>query len=96
MTNLEVFNFNSNEVRVVLIDNEPWWVAIDVCLSLEIVNCSDVIGRLDDDEVDLTDLTDRLGRKQRTRVINEAGLYNLIFKSDKPVAKEKLDSDDLN
>lgn len=40
--------------------------------------------RLDVDEVSRTYLTDSMGRKQSTTVINESGLYNVILRSDKP------------
>lgn len=40
--------------------------------------------RLDEDEVSRTYLTDSMGRKQSTTVINESGLYNVILRSDKP------------
>lgn len=39
--------------------------------------------RLDEDEVSRTYLTDSMGRKQSTTVINESGLYNVILHSDK-------------
>ena len=42
--------------------------------------------RLDADEkgVSRTYLTDSMGRKQSTTVINESGLYNVILRNDKP------------
>ncbi|MCI9575296.1 MAG: hypothetical protein HFJ84_01220 [Clostridiales bacterium] len=43
--------------------------------------------RLEDDEVCQTPLTDSLGRKQSTTIINESDLYNVILRSDKPEAK---------
>lgn len=43
--------------------------------------------RLDGDCVSLTDVTDNLGRLRQTNVVNEAGLYEVIIRSDKPEAK---------
>ena len=41
MNDIQIFNFQSNEVRVVKDDNgEPWFVAKDVCSVLEIRNAS--------------------------------------------------------
>ena len=40
--------------------------------------------RLDEKGVSRTYLTDSMGRKQSTTVINESGLYNVILRSDKP------------
>lgn len=82
------FDFNSKIVRVVMINNEPWWVLVDVCNVLGIVNSRDVSNRLDDDEKDYVDLTDAIGRRRDTTVINEPGLYSVILRSDKPEAKK--------
>lgn len=50
MSILAVFNYNQSEVRTMTINNEPWFVAQDVCNILEIINVSQALGRLDDDE----------------------------------------------
>ena len=74
------------EVRVVMIDGEPWFVAADVCRVLEIKNSSDALRKLDEDE--LTSVKLRSGGQMRTmNVISEPGLYRLIFSSRKPCAK---------
>lgn len=87
MQELQVFNFNSNQVRTILKNGEPWFVLKDVCEVLEISNHRMTTDRLDQDEVSQTDVTDALGRKQQTNIINESGLYNVILRSDKPNAK---------
>lgn len=46
-----------------------------------------VANRLEEDERNQITVTDSLGRKQNTYIINESGLYNVILRSDKPVAK---------
>jgi anti-repressor protein len=74
-------------VRTVSINQEPWFVVKDVCDILEINNVSDALNRLEDDEVDLTEVIDGLGRKQYTNITNESGLYNLVLGSRKPEAK---------
>lgn len=38
------------DVRVTTVDNEPWFVAADVCNALDLRNSSQAISRLDDDE----------------------------------------------
>ncbi len=49
--NIQVFNNDRfGEVRSVVKDGEPWFVAVDVCKALEIKNNRDALGRLDDDE----------------------------------------------
>lgn len=87
MNDIQVFDFEDNAVRVIEKDGEPWFVAADVCRVLDIKNSRDAVADLDDDEKGVVN-TDTLGGKQEMRVINESGLYNLIFRSRKPEAKK--------
>ena len=87
MKDLVKFEFKSHEVRTVIIDGEPWFVAKDVCEILEIANARDAVAALDSDEKDGVGITDAIGREQKTTVVSESGLYALIFKSRKPQAK---------
>lgn len=89
MSDLQLFNFESQEVRV-LINEEtknPWWVAKDVCDILGLVDTRQAVERLDEDERYKTPVIDSLGRTQETYIINESGLYSLILRSNKPQAK---------
>lgn len=82
----KVFNYSGNEVRTVLKDGDPWFVAKDVCKVLEISNYRDAVSRLDDDER-ASVLVDTLGGRQEMAAVNEPGLYNLVFTSRKAEAK---------
>lgn len=85
--NIQVFNNDRfGEVRSVVKDGEPWFVAGDVCKALEIKNNRDALGRLDDDEKGVVS-TDTLGGEQEVGVVNESGLYTLVLGSRKPEAK---------
>lgn len=86
---VEVFNFSQEKtpVRVQLINNEPWFVAKDVCEVLGIANHKDTVSRLDDDERGSV-LMDTLGGVQRMSAVSESGLYSLIFQSRKPEARK--------
>lgn len=88
MSNIIPFEFEGNPVRVVMIDGEPHWVLLDMCRNLELANPSDVATRLDDDEKKSTPRA-ILGLAEGAPmvVITEAGLWNLVLRSDKPVAK---------
>lgn len=86
MNEIQVFNYESNEVRTVMIDGEPWFVLKDVCQVLGISKYRDVAPRLDDDERGLFKM-DTPGGKQEMAIINESGLYSVILRSDKPEAK---------
>lgn len=86
---MKVFTFNqeSTAIRVQVIEKEPWFVAKDVCDALEISKYRDALSRLDDDEKGCPVIVDTLGGPQEMTGINESGLYNLIFQSNKPKAK---------
>ncbi len=85
----KVFNFNpaNQQIRVEVIKNEPWFVAKDVCDVLGIQNSRDSINKmLDDDEKGVAKIY-TLGGTQDMTVVSESGLYNLIFRSNKPEAR---------
>ena len=77
MSDLNIFAFDSQAVRVLLIDGEPWFVAADVCVALGIQNVTQAVDRLDDDERSMFNI----GRQGEACTINESGLYSLIFSS---------------
>lgn len=81
-----VFNASNQQVRTVMIENEPYFVAKDVCIILGISNHNDAVSRLDDDEKRGSALPTPSGTQQMV-VVNESGLYHLIFQSRKPEAK---------
>jgi hypothetical protein len=84
---VERFTFEGAEVRALVIDSEPWWVAVDVCSALTLSDPRKSIALLDEDERNTVPVADSLGRQQQTYIINESGLYSLILRSRKPEAK---------
>lgn len=93
MDNIIAFdNPDFGQIRALEIDGEPWFVAADVCRALKIGNPSDALKRLDDDEKMILDLTDshsgKRGGAQSISIINESGVYSLIFSSELPDAKK--------
>lgn len=80
------FNASNQQVRTVTIDDEPYFVAKDVCDILSLSDVSMAVSRLDDDEK-LTQALLVSGQKRQMWVVNESGLYHLIFQSRKPEAK---------
>ncbi|MEI6656783.1 MAG: BRO family protein [Verrucomicrobiota bacterium] len=74
-------------VRIIERDDQPWFVAKDVCDVLGILQTGPAIEKLDTDEVTQIHLTDALGREQKTYIISESGLYALILRSDKAAAR---------
>lgn len=85
----QVFTFNASnqQVRTVMIENEPYFVVKDVCAILDISNHIDALSRLDDDEKGRSVIPTQFGAKE-TNLVNESGLYHLIFQSRKPEAAE--------
>ena len=83
------FDFSDSPVRVVIKDGQPFFVVADVCRVLEIQNSRDAITGLDEDDVGIADVVDSAGRSNpRTNVVNESGLYSLIFTSRKEKARD--------
>ena len=88
---LDLITFEYEEdqpFRTLYKDGEPWFVVSDVCKALGISNARDAASRLDEDDVGVTDVIDSVGRKQKSNITNESGLYELIFRSNKPEAKK--------
>ena len=89
MNELQVFNNAMfGNVRIILQDNEPWFVAKDVCDCLEINNSSQALSRLDYDEKNSVILNDGTAGNPEKSIVNEYGLYSLVLSSRKPEAKE--------
>ena len=87
MNELQIFEYQNNEVRTIERGGEPWFVLKDVCNILGISHVTDTVNRMDEDEVGQTEVIDSMGRKQIAYIVNESGLYNVILRSDKPEAK---------
>ena len=94
---LSTFNFETSPIRVIAINNEPWFIAKDLCDTLGMSNPSKAIINLDDDEkkiVGSTDIPDynlKLGSAgngaQRLSLVSESGMYTLILRCRDAVKK---------
>ena len=73
-------------IRAIEKDGEPWFVAADVCLALELGEVHVAMRRLDDDEKGRCSIPPP-GGVQEMSIINEPGLYSLVLGSRKPEAK---------
>lgn len=76
-------------IRAMYIDNEPWFVATDVCKALDIRNTPQAMSRLDNDEKYTTIISNDSAAtgKSHMTFISESGLYSLILGSRKAEAK---------
>lgn len=83
---IQVFtNEELGKVRVIKINDEPWFIGKDVATILGYSNSSDALKVHVDEEdkckKDEIVIHDSIGRKQRPLLINESGLYSLILSS---------------
>lgn len=71
-----VFSFENHEIRSVIISDEPWFIAADVCKAIGIQNPTQAIANLDEDERAMFNI----GRQGETNIVSESGLYTLILR----------------
>ena len=87
MNQLQIFSHEQfGQVRTVILNDEIWFVAADVCRALELSDTHKAVDRLDDDEKG-TNSIPTLGGPQDMLTVNEPGLYALILGSRKPEAR---------
>ena len=90
VTEVQVFNSEKfGDLRMVEIDNEPWFVGKDVAEALGYANPRKaLLDHIDlEDKIDGVTIRDSIGRPQNPVFINESGVYALIFGSKLPDAK---------
>lgn len=70
-------------IRMVVVDNEPWFVAKDVCDILGVQNVTQSMQQLENFERSMFNI----GRQGEANIISESGFYTLVLRSRKPIAK---------
>ena len=92
-TNLNLFyNEEANvTIRTQQVNNEPWFVAKDVANALDIAWSGATLSNIPDDWQGMMSFNTPCGNYQggglqQLKVINEAALYKLAFRSNKPQA----------
>ena len=88
MNELQNFNFEGNEVRTVLINDEPYFVGKDIADILGYSNTSKAIRDHVDEEDKLTERIVLSGQNREVITINESGMYSLVLSSKLPNAKK--------
>lgn len=76
---LSTYLFKLTPIRVVIIGDDPWFVARDVCHALSLANPRTSLNKLDADEKGVHSM-DTLGGRQELAIVSEAGLYTLIMR----------------
>lgn len=85
---LQLFDFNGQQVRTVIIDKDPYFVGKDIATILGYKNTKDALLKHVDDEDKLGSQIATSGQNRKMTVINESGLYSLILSSKLPTAKQ--------
>lgn len=89
MHNLKIFkNSEFGEIRIVPINNEPWFIGSEIAKILSYTNPSKAIRDHVDPEEKLTERIVLAGQGRDVTIINESGLYSLILSSKLPTAKK--------
>ncbi|MCQ9367978.1 BRO family protein [Brevibacterium sp. 91QC2O2] len=83
---MNIFSYQDTEIRVVMVDGEPWFVAADIARILGYRMASDMTRRLDEDERGTRSVRTPSGEQEMT-VISEPGLYSAVMGSQVPGAK---------
>ena len=87
MTDLSVFAFDSQAVRVVMVDGQPWFVGKDVAEVLGYKDTTNAIKQHCRGVVNHHPIVDSLGRNQEVRIISEPDMLRLIVSSKLPAAE---------
>lgn len=90
MNALRIFeNEEFGEVRVLEINNNPWFIGRDVATILGYERTAKaILDHVEQEDKDVVPIQDSIGRMQNTAIINESGLYSLILSSKLPGAKK--------
>lgn len=92
-TQLSTFNFESNSIRTLAINDEPWFVAVDICRALNLSSPSMSIANLDDEKytLSLTEGIEGVGKQvQELNLVSESGMYTLILRCRDAVKKGSI------
>lgn len=89
MNAVKIFkNSEFGEIRIVPINNEPWFIGSEIAKILSYTNPSKAIRDHVDPEEKLTERIVLAGQRRDVTLINESGLYSLILSSKLPKAKQ--------
>lgn len=89
MDEIQIFqNSEFGEVRTIIIDGEPWFVGNDIAKPLGYAAPKNAVAKFVDDEDKQKHRFDSSGQRREMIVINESGLYSLIFGSKLESAKK--------
>lgn len=88
-TQLSTFSFESKSIRTLAINNEPWFVAKDVCDAIGLTNSRMSLIALDEDEKGVSLIYTPSGQ-QEMNIVSESGMYTLILRCRDAVKKGSI------
>lgn len=89
MNELKQFNFENNQVRTLLINDDPWFVGKDVAEILGYSNPRDALSKhVDSEDKNSVAIHDGNKGNPNLTIINESGVYALVFSSKLKSAKK--------
>lgn len=89
MNEITLIFSTSQNIKMVMIDEIPWFSGKDVAIALGYKDTVNALkAHVDSDDKRGWQITTPFGGKQNAVVINESGVYSLIFSSKLPQAKE--------
>lgn len=84
----QIFSFENNQFRTILVNDEPYFVGEDVADILGYANGPKAMRDYVDEEDKLTERIVMANQTREEIIFNESGLYTLILKSKLPSAKK--------
>lgn len=95
MNDLQIFSSKEfGNVRAVIVNGLPWFVGKDVCEAFGDTNYRRSLSNIDDSDRGVSQI-DTSGGKQNMVIINESGLYSLLFQMQPQKAKGVSQNDTL-
>ena len=89
MNNIQIFSSPQfGDIRVSGTSEQPLFCLVDICRPLGLEQITRVKSNLDEDGVTISKVIDSMGREQDANFVTESGLYQVIFQSRKPEAKQ--------
>jgi BRO family, N-terminal domain len=86
MTEISIFDFETHPLRVVMLDEQPHWVAGDLAACLAYNHTPNMLRMLDDDQKG-AHLVNTLGGDQSLSIVTEGGMWTCVLRSKRPEAK---------
>lgn len=84
---LGIFNFNNNNITIIGDSENPWFIVKEIAEILGITSYRNFISKLESEQIRVYQINTNKGTRN-VSIMNESGLYEMIFRSDKEIAKQ--------